>query len=90
MDKIITLLLLLCFLISCERKEPSFSEEMIEKLADRGEVKNGIVRLPPPPVSFTDLYFGVNSDEIILINGDELFFFIKRIILKNSNLSKSF
>ncbi len=75
MKKIINLLILFCLLISCERKDPNFSEEMIEILADRGEIKEGVVRLPPPPTSFTDLYFRIKSNEIVLINSNELFFF---------------
>jgi hypothetical protein len=33
MKKIVTLLMLFCLLISCERKRYHFSEEMIERLA---------------------------------------------------------
>ena len=71
MKKIISLLMLFCLLISCERKEPNFSEEMIEMLADRGEIKDGVVILPPIPASFTDLYFRITNNEIVLINGNE-------------------
>ncbi|MEG2101573.1 MAG: hypothetical protein RRY99_08685 [Flavobacterium sp.] len=78
MKKIITLLMLFCFLISCERKEPNFSDEMIEMLADRGEIKDGVVILPPPLASFTDLYFRITNNEIVLINGNELYFFYKK------------
>lgn len=77
MKKILTLLILLCFLISCERKEQNFSEEMIEKLADRGEFKNEVVRLPAHVASFLYLYIQINDNEVHLSNTDELFFFYK-------------
>lgn len=76
MKKILTLLLSFCFLISCERKESNFSEEMIEKLADPGEVKNGIVRLALP-VSFSDLYVLTDNNEILLSSVGELLFLYK-------------
>ncbi len=50
---------------------------MIEKLADPGEVKNGIVRFPPPPVSFSDLYVLTNNNEILLSSVGELLFLYK-------------
>jgi len=83
MKKILSLLMLICFLISCERKEPNFSEEMIEKLSDRGEIKNGIVRLPSRPSSFLYLYIPFGENEIHLSNSDELFFFYKEYYSKN-------
>jgi hypothetical protein len=76
-------LMLLCFLISCEKKEPNFSEKMIEKLSDRGEIKNGIVRLPSHPSSFLYLYIPFGENEIHLSSSDELFFFYKEYYSKN-------
>lgn len=87
MKKILILLMLFCFLTSCEKKGPNFSEEMIEKLADRGEIKDGIIRLPPPPSTFLDIYINTNNNEFILTTGDELFLFYKECY---SNKFKSF
>ena len=87
MKKILSLLMLFCFLISCEEKESNFSEEMIDKLADRGEIKDGIIRLPPPPSTFSDIYINANNNEYILTTGDELLFFYKECY---SNKFKSF
>ena len=92
MKKIFTLLLLFCFLISCERKEPNFSEEMIENLADRGEMqdgKNGVVRLPSA-FSFIDLYVLTNDKEIHLTNINELSFFYDRYYSKEFKTFKEF
>jgi hypothetical protein len=63
-------------LISCEKKESNFSEEMIEKLTNHGEVKNGTIRLPPA-VSFLDLYVHTNNKEILLTSVSELLFLYK-------------
>ncbi|WP_337968022.1 hypothetical protein [uncultured Flavobacterium sp.] len=90
MKKILTLLLLFCFLISCERKEPNFSKEMIEKLGNRGEVKNGITRLPPPQASFLYLYVLISNNEIHLCNSDELFFLYKEYYFKTFKTFEDF
>lgn len=90
MKKILYLLILFCFLISCEKKEPNFSEEMIEKLGDRGEVKNDIEALPPPPIFFSDVYLLINGNEFIRLNENELFFFYKRYYSKNFKFFKGF
>jgi len=83
MKKILTLSMLLCFLISCERKEPNFSKKMINVLADRGEVQaNGVIKLPPPPVTFLDLYIRTNDNEILLSSSGELLFFYKEYYSK--------
>lgn len=82
--------MLFCLLISCERKEPNFSEEMIEKLADPGEVKNGVIRLPPPPASFSDLYVLTNNNEILLSSVGELLFLYKGYYSKEFNSFESF
>jgi hypothetical protein len=76
MKKILTLLLLFCFLISCERKEPNFSEEMIEKLADFGNREDGIV--VPSPYSFLNLYIRLNENEIFITNQEYLYHSYKR------------
>lgn len=76
--KKIFLLLLFCFLFSCEKKETAFSEAMIEMLSERGELKNNSEALPPPPISFSDVYLLTNNDEVVLLNENELFFFYKR------------
>ncbi|WP_281309526.1 hypothetical protein [Flavobacterium flavigenum] len=77
MNKILTLLLF-CFLFSCEKKEPAFSKEMIEILSERGELKNNTESLPPPPISFSDVYLLTNNDEVVILNENELFFFYKK------------
>jgi len=77
--KRIIFLLIFCLLFSCERKEPNFSEEMIEMLVDRGEMNNYSTTLPPPPpMLFSDVYLLTNSDEVVLLNENELFFFYKK------------
>lgn len=78
MKKILILLVLFCFLFSCERKQSNFSEEMIEKLADRGEIKGGTVRLPAPSTSFLPLYVLINNNEFHRCNSDELFYLYKK------------
>ncbi|MFB3386087.1 hypothetical protein [Flavobacterium sp. LAR06] len=78
MKKISIILILFCFLISCEKKKPNFSKEMINVLADRGEIQdNGVVKLPPPPVTFLNIYIRINDNEILLSSSRELLFFYK-------------
>lgn len=74
MKKIITLLTLFCLLISCERKEPNFSKEMIKKLSHSGEVKKSTIILPLASSSFLDLYVLTNNKEILLSSVGELLF----------------
>ncbi|MFQ6600354.1 hypothetical protein [Flavobacterium sp. C3NV] len=71
MKKNIILLMLFCFLISCERKEPNFSKEMIEKLAIHDEGKGEVVTINK--YSFIDLYIRTNEDEIFITNGESLY-----------------
>lgn len=76
-------LFLFCFLISCERKEPNFSEEMIKELALRAETKDGRDSLPPPPpIIFSDVYLLTNSGKIVLLNEIELFSFYNKYYFK--------
>lgn len=63
--------MLFCFLISCERKEPNFSEEMIEKLALRDNEKNGFPIFIP--YGFSDLYFRTNHNEIFMTTENYLY-----------------
>ena len=74
MKKIITLVSLFCLLISCERKEPNFSKEMIEKLSHSGEVKKSTIILPLASSTFLDLYIHTNNKEILLSSVGELLF----------------
>jgi len=76
-------------LISCERKQPNFSEEMIEKLADRGEIRDGII-LPPAPMPFSDVYINTTNDEFFLVDSNELIFFYKKYYFKKFNSYKDF
>lgn len=71
MKKILALLILLCLLISCERKEYNFSKEMIEKLAIHDEGKSEVVTINK--YSFIDLYIRTNEDEIFITNGESLY-----------------
>ncbi len=81
MKKILTLLLLLCFLISCERKEQNFSEEMIEKLAFN-KVTNRYL--------FIDLYIRTNENEIFVTNGEFLYQSYKLYYQKKYKTFKEF
>jgi len=72
MKKILTLLVLLFFLISCEKKGSNFSEEMIEKLAIHDDdEKDGIITINN--YSFIDVYIQTNEDEIFITNGEFLY-----------------
>ncbi|GGF01442.1 hypothetical protein GCM10011518_08580 [Flavobacterium limi] len=51
---------------------------MIEMLSERGELKNNREALPPPPISFSDVYLLTNNDEVVVLNENELFFFYKK------------
>ncbi|MDR7369671.1 hypothetical protein [Flavobacterium aquidurense] len=76
MKKILTLLLLFCFLISCERKEPNFSKEMIEKLAYMQEdPKLGLL---PSRYLGLDLYVWKSGKEIYKTNNHDLFSYYKK------------
>jgi hypothetical protein len=90
MKKILTLLIFLYFLTSCERRESNFSEEMIEKLADRSEIKNDSMELPPPPIVFSNAYILIDSGEVAILNENELFFFYKRDYFKKIKSFKDF
>ena len=71
MKKILTLLILLCFLISCQRKESNFSEEMIEKLAFHNDSKDSLLTINN--YSFINLYILTNENEIFVTNGEFLY-----------------
>lgn len=75
MKKIISLLILFCLLISCERKEPNFSDEMIERLAFQEKIDGQ--RIPSIYTSF-NLYFLTNNREVCLTNNSELSFLYKQ------------
>lgn len=90
MKKILFILFLLCSLISCERKEPNFSEEMIEMLASRGQIKNDSEALPPPPIFFSDIYLLTNNGKVVLLDENYLFFFYKRDYSKRFKSFKIF
>ncbi|WP_428230628.1 hypothetical protein [Flavobacterium sp.] len=79
MKKSLTLLMSLCFLISCERKEPNFSKEMIEKLAIEDKVDGSVL---PSVYTFVDLYVLTNNKEVHLSNNNELLFFYKEYYSK--------
>ena len=88
MKKILTLLIFLCFLISCERKEPNFSEEMIEKLAYMQEdSKLGL--LPSRYLSF-DLYALTSNKEICRTYNHDLFLLFKKYYFKKYKSFEAF
>ncbi|WP_417942956.1 hypothetical protein [Flavobacterium sp. RS13.1] len=78
--KKILLLLLFCFLFSCEKKEPNFSEDMIEKLSVMQEYKDG--ELLPSIYLGLDLYGLTKNNEVCKTNNHELFFFYKEYYFK--------
>jgi|GEM_PF-1130168 len=88
MKKILTLLLLFCFLISCERKEPNFSNEMIEKLADQGDSKNGFAI--PTPYNSLDLYIRTYNNEVFVTSSSYLYESYKRYYINKFKSFKGF
>lgn len=88
MKKTLTLLMLFYFLISCERKEPDFSKEMIEKLAIHDEGKGDVVTINK--YAFIDLYIRTNEDEIFITNGESLYQSYKLYYQKKYNTFKDF
>jgi len=84
MKKII-LLLLFCVLFSCERKEPNFSKEMIEKLSYMQEDSEG--GLLPSQYLRLELYLVTKDGRILRCNNHELFFSYKKYY---SNTFESF
>lgn len=73
MKKVITLLLLFCLLISCEKKEPNFSKEMIEKLAYEDHNKKDIISIST--FSFLNLYVLTDNNEVHQCDKSELWYF---------------
>lgn len=60
-----------CLLTSCERKEPNFSEEMIEKLAIRDNAKDGFYVFIP--YGFSDVYLMTNQNKIFMTTDNFLY-----------------
>lgn len=71
MKKIVTVVILFCLLISCERKEPNFSEEMIEKLARRDNEKDGLAVFIP--YGFSDVYLMTNHNRVFMTTENGLY-----------------
>ncbi len=88
MKKIITLLMLICFLISCERKEPNFSDEMIDKIAREYDKDDKIIVIKL--YSLLDLYIKTNENEVFTTNANYLFECYKRHYSKKYKTFKIF
>ncbi|MEO6174708.1 MAG: hypothetical protein ABIP27_06120 [Flavobacterium circumlabens] len=71
MKKILIVLVLLCFLISCYREEPNFTKEMIVKLADDEDRENDLVTINR--YSFLDLYIRTTENEVLVTNSNYLY-----------------
>ncbi|MEG0850609.1 MAG: hypothetical protein RSH24_12155, partial [Flavobacterium sp.] len=71
MKKIVSFLMVFCLLTSCERKEPNFSEEMIEKLAIRDNAKDGFYVFIP--YGFSDVYLMTNQNKIFMTTDNFLY-----------------
>lgn len=80
MKKILFVLVLLCSLISCKRKEPGFSEEMIEKLAYMYE--DAELGLLPSEYLRLDLYILTSGKEICRTNNHDLFIYYRKNYFK--------
>lgn len=87
MKKTLSVLILFCLFISCERKEPDFSEEMIEKLSLMHEDKE--LGLLPSKYIGLDLYIW-NNKEIYMTNNHDLFFCYKKNYFEKFNSFESF
>ncbi|MCM0665318.1 hypothetical protein [Flavobacterium tyrosinilyticum] len=87
MKKIIFLLLFFG-LFSCERKEPNFSEEMIEKLANEDHSKDGIVRLDP--YNFLEFYVLIDNNEVHRSFKSELWYIHNKYYAKEFRSFKTF
>lgn len=87
MKKIIFLLLFFG-LFSCERKEPNFSEEMIEKLAYESGNKNEIA--PLKPFNFSDFYILTDNNEVHQTFKGELWYIHNKYYAKEFPSFKTF
>lgn len=85
MKKILTLLILLFILLSCEKKEDSFSDEIIEKLVIHNEIND-----LPPPNSFLDLYVLTDNNEIMSTDNYSLYKLYNAYYYKNFKNFKEF
>lgn len=63
--------MLFSLLISCERKEPNFSEEMIEKLSISDNAKDGLYVFIP--YGFSDVYLMTNQNKIFMTTDNFLY-----------------
>ena len=72
--------MLFSLLISCERKEPNFSEEMIEKLAYMYE--DAELGLLPSEYLRLDLYILTSDKEICRTNNHDLFIYYRKNYFK--------
>lgn len=88
MKKILTLLIFLYFLTSCERRESNFSEEMIEKLALRDNEKDGFAIFIP--YGFSDFYFKTSQNEIVMTTENNLYASYKLYYSKKYKSYKNF
>lgn len=80
--------MLLCFFISCEKKESNFSEEMIKKFAAHNDRKDIAVIINP--YFYLDLYIRTNHDTIFITNAIYLHESYKRRYSKKYKTFKEF
>ena len=88
MKTISTILILFCFLTSCETRKPNFSKEMIEKLAFKEKQTNGLTNIPR--FIFLDLYILTNRNEVHQSNNNELLYIYNEYYHKEFKSFKDF
>nr|WP_198999610.1 hypothetical protein [Flavobacterium sp. ASV13] len=88
MKKALSVLILFCLFISCERKEPDFSEEMIDKLALRDNEKDKLYVFIP--YEFSDVYLMTNHNMIFMTTENFLYVSYKKYYSKKYKSYKIF